>query len=83
MGGKPCIRGMRVMVGNVVGLMVSGHTEGAILKAYPYLEPDDLKKHGPLRLAPTGRSLSAQGNALGHLFAKRKALKGRPNAAAT
>ena len=42
MGGKPCIRGMRVTVGTVVGLMASGHTPEEILKAYPYLEIDDI-----------------------------------------
>ena len=42
MGGKPCIRGMRVTVGTVVGLMASGHTLEKILEAYPYLEADDI-----------------------------------------
>ena len=44
MGGKPCIRGMRVTVGLVVGLMASGHSADDILKAYPYLESDDLRE---------------------------------------
>lgn len=43
MGGKPCIRGLRVMVGVIVGLLASGHTERGILNAYPYLEPEDLR----------------------------------------
>ncbi len=42
MGGKPCIRGMRVTVCTVVGLMASGHSPEKILKAYPYLEIDDI-----------------------------------------
>ncbi len=42
MGGKPCIRGMRVTVGTVVGLMASGHLPNDILKAYPYLEEADI-----------------------------------------
>lgn len=42
MGGKPCIRGMRVTVGTVVGLMASGHSPEEILQAYPYLEIDDI-----------------------------------------
>jgi uncharacterized protein (DUF433 family) len=42
MGGKPCIRGMRVTVGAIVGLMASGHTPGDILAAYPYLEEPDI-----------------------------------------
>jgi uncharacterized protein (DUF433 family) len=38
MGGKPCIRGMRVTVGTVVGLVATGHSKVEILKLYPYLE---------------------------------------------
>jgi len=44
MGGKPCIRGMRVTVGTVVGLLAAGHTTADILKAYPYLEEEDLRE---------------------------------------
>jgi len=43
MGGKPCIRGMRVTVGTVVGLVASGHSEDEILQLYPYLEVEDLR----------------------------------------
>lgn len=43
MGGKPCIRGMRVTVGTVVGLLAAGRTEEEVLKAYPYLEKEDLR----------------------------------------
>ena len=42
MGGKPCIRGMRVTVGMLLGLMASGYTRERILEAYPYLESEDL-----------------------------------------
>jgi len=42
MGGKPCIRGMRVTVGTIVGLIASGHTNSDILLAYPYLEEADI-----------------------------------------
>ena len=42
MGGKPCIRGMRVTVGMIVGLVASGHTKEEILKLYPYLEAEDI-----------------------------------------
>ncbi|HEY9631024.1 MAG TPA: DUF433 domain-containing protein [Coleofasciculaceae cyanobacterium] len=42
MGGKPCIRKMRVTVGTIVGLMASGRTIPEILKAYPYLEEADI-----------------------------------------
>jgi uncharacterized protein (DUF433 family) len=42
MGGKACIRGMRVTVGTVVGLLAAKRTREEILKAYPYLEPEDI-----------------------------------------
>ena len=42
MGGKPCLRGLRVTVGTIVGLMASGHSPDEILKAYPYLELADI-----------------------------------------
>jgi uncharacterized protein (DUF433 family) len=42
MGGKPCIRGLRVTVGMVVGLLAAGESRERILAAYPYLEADDL-----------------------------------------
>lgn len=43
MGGKPCLRGLRVTVGAIVGLAASGHNTEAILKAYPYLESEDIQ----------------------------------------
>ena len=42
MGGKPCIRGMRVTVGTIVGLIASGKSINELLEAYPYLEQDDI-----------------------------------------
>lgn len=42
MGGKPCIRGLRVTVGTVVGLLAAGRTQAEILDAYPYLEEQDI-----------------------------------------
>jgi uncharacterized protein (DUF433 family) len=42
MGGKPCIRGMRVTVGTVVGLIASGQTVDQGLADYPYLEREDI-----------------------------------------
>ena len=42
MGGKPCIRGMRVTVGTIVGLVAEGHAKDEILKLYPYLEAEDI-----------------------------------------
>ena len=44
MGGKPCIRGLRVTVGTVVGLVAAGHSFADILRAYPYLEEEDLRE---------------------------------------
>ena len=44
MGGKPCIRGMRVTVGTIVGMVASGHKADEILKLYPYLEADDISQ---------------------------------------
>jgi uncharacterized protein (DUF433 family) len=43
MGGRPCIRGLRVTVGTILGLLASGHSEDHILEAYPYLERDDIR----------------------------------------
>lgn len=42
MGGKPTIRGMRVTVGTVVGLIGAGRTIEQVLADYPYLERDDI-----------------------------------------
>jgi uncharacterized protein (DUF433 family) len=42
MGGKPCIRGMRVTVGMVVGQIGAGRTIDDVLKDYPYLEREDV-----------------------------------------
>jgi uncharacterized protein (DUF433 family) len=44
MGGKLCIRGMRVTVGTVVGLVASGYSAADILKAYPYLQEEDIRQ---------------------------------------
>ena len=42
MGGKPCIRGLRVTVGTILGLLASGVTRARILQAYSYLEAEDI-----------------------------------------
>ncbi len=42
MGGKPCIRGMRLTVGTLLGLLAAKRTREEILAAYPYLEPEDI-----------------------------------------
>lgn len=44
MGGKPCIRGMRVTVGAIVGLIAAGSSFADVLQAYPYLEEDDIRE---------------------------------------
>jgi uncharacterized protein (DUF433 family) len=44
MGGKPCIRGLSVTVGTIVGLVASGHSAAEILRAYPYLEAEDISE---------------------------------------
>jgi uncharacterized protein (DUF433 family) len=42
MGGKPCIKGQRVTVGTIVGLLSKGHTPEELLKLYPYLKQEDI-----------------------------------------
>jgi uncharacterized protein (DUF433 family) len=44
MGGVPCIRGLRIPVATVVGLVANGVTEKEILRDYPDLEPEDIKE---------------------------------------
>lgn len=44
MGGKPCLRGLRVTVGTVVGLVAAGRTTAEILDLYPYLEAEDIRQ---------------------------------------
>ena len=44
MGGKPCIRGMRVTVGTLVGLVAANKTRQDILALYPYLEDEDISQ---------------------------------------
>jgi uncharacterized protein (DUF433 family) len=42
MGGKACIRGLRVTVGTILGLLAARRSRDEILRAYPYLEPEDI-----------------------------------------
>jgi uncharacterized protein (DUF433 family) len=44
MAGRACIRGMRVTVSLVVNLVANGMSAEEILKAYPYLEPEDIRQ---------------------------------------
>jgi uncharacterized protein (DUF433 family) len=43
MGGKPCIRGMRITAGTILGQLASGSTFEQLLAEYPYLELDDIR----------------------------------------
>lgn len=44
MGGVPCIRGLRIPVATVVGMVADGMTDAEILDAFPDLEPEDLRE---------------------------------------
>jgi uncharacterized protein (DUF433 family) len=44
MGGRPCVRGLRVTVSLIVGMLGAGRSRGDILKAYPYLEDEDISQ---------------------------------------
>lgn len=44
MGGKPCLRNLRVTVGTIVGLVAMGYSTAEILQAYPYLEEADVRE---------------------------------------
>jgi uncharacterized protein (DUF433 family) len=44
MGGVPCMRGLRIPVATVVGMVAEGMSEDEILKAYPDLEGEDIRE---------------------------------------
>lgn len=44
MGGRACIRGMRISVSLIINLIANGMTQQEILKTYPYIEADDIKQ---------------------------------------
>jgi uncharacterized protein (DUF433 family) len=44
MGGVPCIRGLRIPVATVVGMIADGMTEDEILRSFPDLERDDVRE---------------------------------------
>ena len=50
MGGKPCIRSLRITVGPLTGLVAAGRSTREILALYPYLEAEDISQ--ALRFAP-------------------------------
>lgn len=42
-GGRPCIRGMRIRVKDILDMLAGGATQAEILDDYPYLEPEDIR----------------------------------------
>jgi len=44
MGGKPCVRGTRVTVGTIVGLIAAGRDVEEVVEAYPYLDAEDVRE---------------------------------------
>lgn len=44
MTGRPCIRGIRITVGNIVGLVAAGHSWKEIIEHYPELEEEDIRQ---------------------------------------
>jgi len=42
-GGRPCIRGMRIRVTDILGMLAEGVSHEEILKGFPYLEADDIR----------------------------------------
>ena len=44
MGGVPCIRGLRIPVATVVEMLAEGMSEEEVLRAYPDLEPEDIRE---------------------------------------
>ena len=44
MGGRACIRGMRITVSTILNLIANGMTSEEIIQAYPYLEPEDIRQ---------------------------------------
>ena len=44
MGGRACIRGLRITVSTILNLVANGMTPDEIIQAYPYLEPEDIQQ---------------------------------------
>lgn len=44
MGGVPCVRGLRIPVATIVAMVADGMSEAEILRAYPDLEPEDIRE---------------------------------------
>jgi len=41
-GGRPCVRGLRIRVSDILQMLAAGATREEILESYPYLEPEDI-----------------------------------------
>jgi uncharacterized protein (DUF433 family) len=68
MGGKPCVRGLRVTVATIAGLLAGGHSEAEVLELYPYLDAEDIRAveqwaagHGGKGLRAAGRGSRGRG----------------------
>jgi uncharacterized protein (DUF433 family) len=42
-GGRPCLRGMRIRVADILGMLAEDVSPEEILRDFPYLEPEDIK----------------------------------------
>ena len=56
-GGRPCIRGMRIRVTDILESVPGGATQDDILRNFPYLEPDDIKAALAYAARQTGHAL--------------------------
>src|ERR1022692_3671148 len=74
MGGLPCIRGLRIPVATVVGMVGEGMAEAAILDAYPDLEVEDVREASALRGSGTSRSNFSMGRLTVHASTPKAAL---------
>ncbi len=78
MGGKPCIRGMRVTVGMIIGQIRAGETIESLLAGYPYLEREDIIQ--ALRYADAAPKKAPERDAMNHPRIRRdpKVMCGKP-----
>lgn len=60
MGGRPCIRGMRITVSNIVGQLAAGATQEELLSEYPYLERADIEQALAFAAALAARPVAAE-----------------------
>ena len=57
MGGRPCIRGMRIRVSDVLDMLAGGASQEQILADYPYLEADDIRASLAYAAAQVGHAV--------------------------